>query len=522
MEYCIFDKIRARWGDYMQENLHDIIKQKSFLEKIVSAEEAASWLENGMNVGISGFTIFGEPKLFIKALSKHAEETNIKINLFTGASSSPNADRLLAEKDAMHLRVPYQGDRTLRKKINEGKIYYVDEHLSQVGDEVRKGTYGKMDYAVVEAVAITEDGLIIPAGSIGNSPVFVDQAENVIIEINLNIPRELEDVNDIYLLEGFESRKEIPIYAAGDRIGEKGIKVDPCKVKGIIIGNEPIPSTPLFEPNDDTQKIANYLLDFFGREVEEGRLSESLAPIQSGVGSVANAVLKGMIDAPFKDLEVYSEVIQDGVLDLIDAKVVKSASATALTLSEERLKSLRTDLKKYEGKLILRPQEITNHPEIVRRLGIISINTALEVDIYGNVNSTHVNGTHMMNGVGGSGDFARNARITIFVTSSIAKNGDISSIVPFVSHVDHTEHDVDIIVTDQGYADLRGLAPIQRAEKIIENCAHPSYRAQLREYFEEAKAKVGGQSPHILEKALSWHVNVKEHGTMLQKELIHH
>jgi succinyl-CoA:acetate CoA-transferase len=89
---------------------------------------------------------------------------------------------------------------------------------------------------------------------------------------------------------------------------------------------------------------------------------------------------------------------------------------------------------------------MSNHPEGVRRLGINPINTALEADIYGNVNSTHVLGTHMMNGIGGSGvrgfggsgDFARNAYLAVFATKSIAKGGRISSIVPMVSHVDHT------------------------------------------------------------------------------------
>ncbi|MED2560574.1 acetyl-CoA hydrolase/transferase C-terminal domain-containing protein, partial [Bacillus thuringiensis] len=139
----------------------------------------------------------------------------------------------------------------------------------------------------------------------------------------------------------------------------------------------------------------------------------------------------------------------------------------------------------------------------------------LELDIYGNVNSTHVLGTKMMNGIGGSGDFARNARLAIFVTKSIAKGGNISSIVPFISHVDHTEHDVDVIVTEQGYADLRGLAPRERVELIIENCAHPMYREQLRAYYEEAKIR-GGQTPHILEKAFSWHTNYAKNGTMLE------
>ena len=104
----------------------------------------------------------------------------------------------------------------------------------------------------------------------------------------------------------------------------------------------------------------------------------------------------------------------------------------------------------------------------------------------------------MMNGIGGSGDFARNARLAIFVTKSIAKGGNISSIVPLF-HMYHTEHDVDVIVTEQGYVDLRGLTR-ERVELIIENCAHPMYRDQLRAYYEEAKTR-GGQTPHVLEKA---------------------
>src|SRR5690625_6634292 len=208
-----------------------------------------------------------------------------------------------------------------------------------------------------------------------------------------------------------------------------------------------------------------------------------------------------MIDSEFEDLEVYSEVLPDSVFDLMDAGKVTFASSCSITLSEEKMKAVYENFAKYRDKLIMRPQEISNQPEIIRRLGLISINTALEFDIYGNVNSTHVGGTKMMNGIGGSGDFARNARLAIFVTKSIAKNGDISSVVPFASHVDHTEHDVDVIVTEQGYAELRGLAPRERVPLIIENCAHPMYREQLWEYYNEALER-GGKTPHVLEKAL--------------------
>ncbi len=497
------------------------IRNKAFLDKVVSAEEAASWIEDGMTLGMSGFTLFGEPKVFPQALADRGKNENFKVNLYTGASMGPAADQAMAEADIINMRLPYQGNPVLRKKINAGEIKYIDQHLSHTAETLRQGNIGDIDYAVIEAAAITEDGMIIPTGSVGNSPIFVEYAKNVIIELNLNAPATYEGIHDIYIPKHQgENREAIPVYDdLTKRIGDIGIKVDPAKVRGVVLSEEfDIPS-PLFEPNEETQAIADNLLDFLAKEVEEGRLTEELAPLQSGVGSVANAVLSGMAKSDrFKNLKVASEVLQDGIFDLIDAGVVDFAVATAFSLSKRRVEKLESDLEKYKDKIVFRPQEITNHPEVVRRLGVIAFNTALEADIYGNVNSTHVSGTHMMNGIGGSGDFARNARITIFVTQSTAKDGKISTIVPFVTHVDHTNHDVDVIVTEQGYADIRGLCPVDAAELIINNCMHPKYKQQALDYFEEAKAKRGGQTPHILEKAFSWHINLAEKGTMLLDE----
>jgi len=498
-------------------NLKNFIRHEKFLNKIVSAEEAASWIEDGMNLGMSGFTLFGEPKEFPLALSQRGKKENFKINVYTGASLGPVADQSMAEVDIVRLRVPYQANKVMRKKINNGEILYIDQHLSHMGEEIRKGTLGKIDYAIIEAAAITEEGMIIPTGSVGNSQIFVEKAEHVIIELNTKAAPEYEGLHDIFTIPKQGQRPEIPMYHVRDRIGSIGIMVHPDKVRGIILSEQLDTPSPLFEPNEETQQLANKLLDFLRDEVAAGRLTNSLAPIQSGVGSVANAVLNGMKESEFKDVKVFSEVLQDGIFDLIDAGVVSFASATAFSLSKKRLESLNEDLKKYKDKIVLRSREVSNHPELIRRLGVISFNTPIEVDIYGNANSTHINGTKIMNGIGGSGDFARNARITCFVTPSLAKGATISTIVPFVTHVDHTEHDVDVIVTEQGYADIRGLAPVQRAEKIIENCVHPKFKQQLRDYFEEAKEKVGGQTPHLLDKAFSWHIHLQKYGTMLLK-----
>ena len=499
----------------MTTDLNKYIRNAAFLDKVVSAEEAASWIEDGMTLGMSGFTLFGEPKEFPRALSERGQKEKFKVNLFTGASMGPAADQSMAEAGIINKRIPYQGNPVQRKKINAGEVLYIDQHLSHMAELIRQGVLPQVDYAIIEAAAITEDGQIIPTGSVGNSPIFVQTAKHVIIELNTSAPREYEGMHDIYVPgpAGENARKDIPVYDISTRIGTVGIPVDPAKVRGIVLSSQPDIPSPLFEPNEETQKIADNLLEFLRAEVRSGRLTNSLAPLQSGVGSVANAVLNGMRTSEFKDLVVASEVVQDGVFDLIDAGVVKFAAGTAFSLSKKRVDNLASDMAKYAGKVVFRPQEISNHPEVIRRLGIISFNTALEADIYGNVNSTHVSGTHMMNGIGGSGDFARNARISIFVTTSTAKNGNVSSIVPFVTHVDHTNHDVDCIITEQGYADLRGLAPIEAAERIINNCMHPDYKQQALDYLEEAKAR-GGHTPHVLEKAFSWHTHLAEHGTM--------
>jgi succinyl-CoA:acetate CoA-transferase len=191
------------------------------------------------------------------------------------------------------------------------------------------------------------------------------------------------------------------------------------------------------------------------------------------------------------------------------------ASATAFSLSPEAAARVNADMARYRNAMILRPQEISNHPELIRRLGCIAMNGLIEADIYGNVNSTHVMGSRIQNGIGGSGDFARNAYVSIFMTPSTAKGGAISAIVPQVSHVDHINQDVQVIVTEQGLADLRGLSPKQRARTIIANCAHPDYQPMLIDYYERAlKGSYGLHAPSLPGEALSWHQRFMATGSM--------
>lgn len=483
--------------------------------KVMSPKEAAQLFEDGMIVGTSGFTPAGYPKAVPLEIANRAKNGDkIGLTIITGASVGPEIDSALVEANVVKRRYPYQTTGTLRNAINNDQVDYCDMHLSHTPQWVKYGFLGDMDIALVEAVCITEEGYIVPSTSVGNSNVFVESAKKVIVEINTSQPVDLEGIHDIYNLENPPKREPIPLINPNDKIGAPYIKCNVDKIEAIVFTDLKDMTRAVAPIDEASKKMAENLIKFLEEEVEKGRLPKNLLPIQSGVGSVANAILGGLEDSEFEDLVIYSEVIQDSVLDLLDSGKVKFASGTSLTISPDRLDDFYKNFSKYKDKVILRPQEISNSPEVARRLGVIAINTAIEVDIYGNVNSTNIMGSRMMNGIGGSGDFARNGYLTIFTTESIAKGGDISSIVPMVSHQDHSEHDVMVIVTEQGVADLRGLSPKERAKCIIENCAHPDYKEELYNYFERAKQGKYKHTPHILNEALSWHDRFTKTGSM--------
>ncbi len=497
------------------------IRNRALRDRLVSAEEAAAMIRPGNTVGMSGFTGAGYPKTVPIALAKQIMDASLRgekfrVAIWTGASTAPELDGALAMVDGVELRLPYQSDPICRKKINAGDMEYLDIHLSHVGAFVRQGFLGKLDVALVEVTGIREDGALIPSSSIGNNKVWLDSAERVILEVNSWQSERLEGVHDVY--QGFAlppNRKPIPLVGPSDRIGTPYLQCPIEKIVAIVETNAPDRNAPFSAPDEASKRIAGNILEFLGDEVKKGRLPKELLPLQSGVGNIANAVLFGLEDGPFTGLTAFTEVLQDGMLALIASGKLRFASATAFSLSPDKVEELNAQMDRYRDNLILRPQEISNHPELIRRLGCLAMNGMIEADIYGNVNSTHVNGSAIMNGIGGSGDFARNAYISFFMTPSTAKKGAVSCIVPMVTHVDHTEHDVHVLVTEQGLADLRGLSPKQRAERVIEKCAHPDYRPALRDYVRRAaSASPGKHTPHLLDEAFAWHRNLLRTGTM--------
>jgi acetyl-CoA hydrolase len=484
---------------------------------ILKPGEAAAMIEHGQTVGFSGFTPAGAPKAIPLAIARHAELEHeagreFQIGVLTGASTGPSLDGALAKAGAVAFRTPYQSDPNLRKRINAGETRFFDMHLSLMPQAVRYGFLGPVHWAVVEACDITAGGGIVLTSSVGAAPTFCRMADKILVELNHHHPPTLLGMHDIYEPADPPCRREIPIFSPSDRIGSPVIKVDPARIAGVVQTNLGDETKGFDESTPETDRIGQRVSDFLASEIKCGRIPKQFLPVQSGVGNIANAVLGALgknSDIPAFDM--YTEVLQDSVVTLIQQERVRFASTCSLTLSQSAMSQIYENLEWFRPRILMRPQEISNHPEVVRRLGIISINTAIEIDIFGNVNSTHVMGRQMMNGIGGSGDFTRNAYLSVFTCPSTAKGGKISTIVPLVSHMDHSEHSVQIVATEWGIADLRGRSPYERAMLIIENCAHPEFREQLHGYLE----MVGGaHTPHTLTAAFRMHDQFARTGDM--------
>ncbi|WP_027389549.1 acetyl-CoA hydrolase/transferase C-terminal domain-containing protein [Chrysiogenes arsenatis] len=512
-------------------SLKERVRDKSLHHLFTTPEACVKYFEEAgtrsMDLGWSGFTPVGYPKVVPIAIAEHVERNNLqgkwKFNLFIGASVGAETEDRWAGLDIIDRRWPYQTGSNLKNAINSGKIRMGDKHLSMFAQDLKYGFYtkdrgGRLDVALIEASAITEDGHIVLAGSIGAAPEIIDIADKIIVEINTGLPS-FEGMHDIVTTDLPPYRKIIPITDVRQRIGTPYVITDKSKIVAIVESKMLDNGRALKGTDEQSQAIADHIMDFFTSEVKAGRLPKNLLPLQSGVGNIANAVVGGLTSSPFEDLVVYTEVLQDSFLPFMDSGKCKFLNATSLSLSNEGFQVWWENYERYKSMVILRPQQISNNPEVIRRLGVIGMNTPVEFDIYAHVNSTCAGGTKMLNGIGGSGDFIRNTYLSIMHCPSVrpSKTDEfgISGVVCKAPHVDHTEHDLDVLVTDQGLADLRGLAPKDRAREIIKKCAHPAYKDALTDYLERSEKATGyDHEPHILADAYKMHINLAEKGTM--------
>ena len=487
----------------------------------ISAEEAASFIKNDETIALSGFTPAGVAKAVTKELAKkaikeHEEGRPFQVSILTGASTGQSTDGDLANAHAIKYRAPYTTNPDFRRHVNAGEIAYNDIHLSHMAQEMRYGFFGDIDWAIIEVCDIEEaqdkcKAYLTAAGGI--SPTAARLAKHVILELNSFHSQNAKYLHDDYEPLDPPHRQPIPITRVTDRIGKPYIEIDAHKIIGVVECNIPDEARGFTDIDDVTQRIGNNVAELLIKDMDNGVIPPEFLPLQSGVGSTANAILAALSEnTKVPNFNIYTEVLQDSVVKMMLEGRVKDASACSLTVTNDCLMEVYDNIDYFKKHLILRPSEISNSPEVIRRLGVIAINTAIEADIYGNINSSHICGNMMMNGIGGSGDFVRNAYIGIFTTPSTIKGGLISAIVPRVSHLDHNEHSVNFIVTEQGYADLRGKSPVQRAEAIIENCAHPDYKQLLWDYVKAAGEK--GQTPENLRAVYAMHDTFLKKGDM--------
>ena len=488
-------------------DLSERIRCKKLLSKVASAEDAIRFIKSGMSVGICSDLLS-----ILQALEKRANEgSDFQIQLWSGVAIL-EADRLLGKLGRVNRRIGQQ--TLLRKAINARQVEYLDTPLGFFYQSIRAREFGPLDLAIIEAVGITEEGNLIPSYRVSDMPNFVQAARQVIVQLNTHYPLEFEGMHDIYLPPNPPHKQPIPILRVDDRVGTPYIPLDPEKVACIVVSEIPEP-TELSQSIDEASRIiGRHLINFLKEEVSRGKLPSNLLPIEIGLGAIPTAVLDELGKSDFENLEFYSAILNDQVLNLIANGKVRAASGSGFFLTARGEKELIQNLEDYKRHVVLRPVEITDCPEVVMRLGILALNGAVEVDIYGHVNSSHIMNGDIVSGVGGASEFAMNAFLSVILLSSTARDGKISCVVPMVSHVDISEHGVDVIVTEQGVADLRGLTPKERAERIINDCAHPEYRPILRDYFEKAKKHGGGHEPQLMEEALSFHQRFLKMGTM--------
>ena len=488
----------------------------------ISAAEAAALIQNGQTIGLSGFTPAGVPKctpaeIAKKAAAEHAAGRPFKISVFTGASTGQSCDGELSNAEAIDFRAPYTTNPDFRKNVNRNSLNYSDLNLSNMATQIRQGYLGPVNWAIIEACDVERVGskahiYLTAAGGI--SPTVCRLAtEGIIIELNAFHSPKSKGIHDVYEIEDHPHRTPIMINKASDRIGKPYVEVDASRIVGVVECNIPDEARAFKDPDPITSQIGQNVADFLLANMKQGLIPSSFLNLQSGVGSGANAVLGALGHCPeVPDFNIYTEVLQDAPVGLMKQGRVLSASACSLTVTNECLLDIYDNMDFFKDKLVLRPSEISNSPEVIARIGVCSLNTAIECDIYGHVNSTKICGTKMMNGIGGSADFTNNAYLSIFTCGSTTKGGAISSIVPFASHIDHTNHFIDAVITEYGVADLRHKSDMQKTEALIA-VAHPDYQPMLRDYLKFAE-KTGGHTHHCLSAAFAMHDTFLRKGDM--------
>ena len=495
---------------------NNLIRKASLLKFVAPVDQAAVIIRDGMTVAMSGYAMAGYPKAVVDELVRRQKNGEaLSIHLITGANV-PELDEKLGEARVIGRRTPMCASRGLASQINDGSVHYFEQQMCKMPRLLKNGSFGRIDVAVIEVLGITEQGELIPTTSVGLTQDLVQAAEKIIIEINTAQPEKLASLHDIYKPKGWPEARPIPLVNVSQRIGRSSIPVDPDKIQAIVIAHMPERSRPQPPASPETRQIVSNLFAFLEQESQK-HFNGNLPPIQTGFGSLANAIAGAFSTSRFKDLQFFCGGVGEPILELLASGRATAISTAGLEMSD-RVEQIINDTPDLHRSLVIRNGDLINNAETIGRFGILALNTGLEVDIYGNVNASHIGGSRIVNGIGGGANFAQNAGLSVILLPSTGKAGAISTIVPMVSHQDIGEHDVDVVITEHGVADLRGLDDGERADAIIARCTAGTYQAMLKSYLQKSRQVCGGHHPQLPEDAFAWHRRLREQGSMLGED----
>jgi len=418
------------------------------------------------------------------------------LTLLTGGATTTRFETAMA-RVGVRRRYPYLSEAA-RKAVNDGSVEFFDCRIGEFPELVREGAFtgGRpIDVAVVEATSIDERGRLVPGLAVDALPAFVDGSRHVIVELNEAKP-DLKGLHDIYRVR---PGVPLPIRDVRDRIGRPYVSVPASKVVAIVESQrEDEPSGAYSRPSPTDSRIAERIATFLEGELKRDAWGGRFA-LQLGAGPLAAALMEVL---PFRGADVWTEGIPLRWIAILGEQVrgISTTSMYQLPGDGPALDELSERLDSVLKHVVLRPYDVTNSLEVIARLNVVTIQQAIEVDLFSGANASHV-GRNAHNGVGGSPDFTRAARLVVVAMPSTAAGDRYSRIVPLLASADIPRQDVDVLVTEQGIADLRVLSPRERAEAIIDRCSHPRFRDDLWAYYRKAK-ETGGHLPFRLDGAV--------------------
>lgn len=338
--------------------------------------------------------------------------------------------------------------RPTERAVNDGLAEYVPCFFSELPKLFREG-YLPVDVAMISVSPPDDDGYLSFGVSVDYTLEAARRAKAVVAEVNARMPR------------------------------TRGSRIHISEIDALVETDYPLPEVPPAEVSGLEERIGEHIASL----VPDG------ATLQLGIGAIPDAALRFL--GGKKDIGIHTEMFSDGVLDLLDKGVVTNRRnllnpgkmVATFLMGTERLYRFAHD----NPAVLMMPVDYTNDPRVAGRLpGLVSINSAIEVDLYGQVCADMI-GPRQYSGVGGQVDFIRASSLSpggksIIAFPSTGKGGTVSKIVAALrpgAAVTTSRYDVDIVVTEYGAAALKGRSVARRAEALIA-IAHPDFRGRLR------------------------------------------